>query len=131
MQISKFTDYSFRTLIFMAQNRNINHTVDGLSKSLNISEHHLKKIIYLLAKTGIIVSYRGRRGGLKLGLEPQDINLGQVFSYTENTLNVVECVNDDEKCTFMKNGCKLKPIILNSLDKFVRELDNYTLKDLL
>ena len=92
MQISKFTDYAFRSLIYLARNRDETATVDKLAKYLEVSEHHMKKVIHKLAKTGYIISTKGRNGGLKLGLEPSEINLGKVLVATEENLNLVECM---------------------------------------
>ena len=79
MQLSKFTDYSFRALIYLAENENKLCTIDEIAKNLNISEHHLKKIINKLAKTEYIISIKGRNGGLKLGISPSLINLGSIL----------------------------------------------------
>ena len=46
MYLSKFTDYSFRILIYLGNNSNKLFTVDELSNTLNLSTHHIKKIIY-------------------------------------------------------------------------------------
>ncbi len=54
MQLSKFTDYAFRALIYLAKNQSENCTVDKLADELNISTHHLKKVINKLAKTEYI-----------------------------------------------------------------------------
>ena len=51
MQLSKFTDYSFRALIYLADKKGSLATVEELANALQISEHHLKKIIHKLAKT--------------------------------------------------------------------------------
>ena len=45
MNISKFSDYAYRTLIYLAKNEDKLCTVEELSKKLFISEHHLKKIV--------------------------------------------------------------------------------------
>ena len=66
MYLSKFTDYSFRSLLYLANHRDKICTVEELSKELDISEHHLKKIIHKLAKTDYVISMKGRSGGLKL-----------------------------------------------------------------
>ena len=60
MYLSKFTDYSFRILIYLGHNPNKLFTVDELSNTLNLSTHHIKKIIYKLAKnkTVIVISHR-------------------------------------------------------------------------
>ena len=83
MQLSKFTDYAFRALIYLAKNSEENATVDILAERLEISSHHLKKVINKLAKTEYIISSKGRNGGLKLGMDPAEINLGKVLLLTE------------------------------------------------
>lgn len=131
MQISKFTDYAFRALIFLAKNRDENATVDILAKQLEVSEHHMKKVIHKLAKTEYIISTKGRNGGLKLGVEPNKINLGKVLIATEENLNLVECMDNPNLCPLMTSGCKLKGIISKSLQSFINELSQYTLDDIL
>lgn len=56
MYLTKFTDYSFRVLIYLAKDKNKVFIVEDLSKELKISEHHLKKIIHKLAKTEVSFS---------------------------------------------------------------------------
>ncbi|MEG2354027.1 MAG: Rrf2 family transcriptional regulator [Clostridium sp.] len=131
MQLSKFTDYSFRSLLYLATHNERLCTVDELAKNLDISVNHLKKVIHKLAKTHYIISLKGRSGGLKLGLPPKEINLGKVFIFTEENLNIVECFNPDNNCPLIVHGCKLKTILGKSLDSFVVELSSYTLNDLL
>ncbi|MBU5315455.1 Rrf2 family transcriptional regulator [Clostridium bornimense] len=131
MQISKFTDYAFRSLIYLARNRDETATVDKLAKYLEVSEHHMKKVIHKLAKTGYIISTKGRNGGLKLGLEPSEINLGKVLVATEENLNLVECMANPKLCPLMTNNCNLKGILSKSLQAFINELSKYTLEDIL
>lgn len=131
MQLSKFTDYAFRALIYLAKNSEENLTVDILAKDLEISSHHLKKVINKLAKTEYIISLKGRNGGLKLGLDPQEINLGKVLLLTEENLNIVECMSLSGTCPLVSEECKLKGIISKSLDGFVNEMSKYTLKDII
>lgn len=130
MQLSKFTDYAFRALIYLGKNNEENLTIDILAKNLDISIHHLKKIINKLAKTEYIISIKGRNGGLKLGISPKDINLGEVLKLTEENLNLVECMGDTGICPLFC-GCKLKGVISNSLNAFIEEMSSYTLEDIL
>ncbi|VYU39676.1 Rrf2 family transcriptional regulator [Clostridium tertium] len=131
MYLSKFTDYSFRSLIYLAENRDKLCTVEELAKKLEISEHHLKKIIHKMAKTDLVISMKGRTGGLKLGLDPVDINLGEVIKITEDNLNIAQCFSKTDCCPYMGSGCKLKGIMQNSLDAFIHEFSKYTLQDIL
>lgn len=131
MQLSKFTDYSFRSLIYLAKNSEENATVDILAERLEISTHHLKKVINKLAKTEYIISSKGRNGGLKLGMDPAEINLGKVLLLTEENLNLVECMGEIERCPLIGEECKLKGIICRALNSFVSEMSQYTLKDII
>ena len=131
MQISKFPDYAFRALIYLDRNRAENTTIEKLAEHLEVSEHHMKKVIHKLAKTEYIISTKGRNGGLKLGVEPIEINLGKVLISTEENLNLVECMNNPKLCPLMTSGCKLKGIFSKSLQSFVNELSQYTLEDIL
>ena len=131
MQISKFTDYTFRALIYLATHTDKLCTVEELATILDVYEHHMKKVIHQLAKTDYILSITGRGGGLKLNTTPDQINLGEVLKLTEDTSQIVECFNDPRTCIYMQSGCKLKGIIGNSMNKFIEEFSSYTLQDVL
>ena len=131
MQLSKFTDYAFRTLIYLGKNKEKLSVVDKMAVELEISEHHLKKVVNKLAKTDYIISLKGRNGGLKLGMDPKNINLGSVIKVTEENLNLVQCMSNSEVCPLLNDGCKLKCIISKSLDSFIDEMSKYTLQDIL
>ena len=88
MQLSKFTDYAFRALIYLAKSSNENATVDKLAEELDISTHHLKKVINKLAKTEYIISTKGRNGGLKLGaLEGSDTEKGVAIDFETTNID--------------------------------------------
>ena len=131
MQLSKFSDYSFRALIYLAQHRDQLCTVEELSMNLNTSEQHMKKVIHKLGKTPYVTSIKGRGGGLRLGCEPQEINLGEILKITEDNLNILECFNKSAWCPRLSSGCKLKSITSDAVQKFIEEFSNYTLEDLL
>ncbi len=131
MQLSKFTDYTFRVLIYMATHQEELYTVEQLAAQLEVSEHHLKKVIHKLAKTEYLISIKGRSGGLKLGLPPEEINLGEVLKVTEDNLCIVECIKSEMNCNFMTQECKLKGIIKESLHQFIEVFSRYTLADIL
>lgn len=131
MQLSKFTDYTFRVLIYMATHQEALYTVEQLATQLEVSEHHLKKVIHKLAKTDYLISIKGRAGGLKLGLPPEAINLGDVLKLTEDNLCIVECIKNETICNFMVKECKLKGIIQESLRQFIEVFSHYTLQDIL
>lgn len=131
MQISKFSDYSFRSLITLALNPDERWTVDLLSEKLNTSSHHMKKVIHLLSKENYICAKKGRFGGLELAMSPDQINLGKILELTENNFNIVECFNQESLCPLMTHGCKLKGIAAIASQQFINVFYQYTLQDLI
>lgn len=130
MQISKFSDYAFRALIYLAHNADKLCTVEELAEKLKTSPHHMKKVVHKLASTDYIVSLKGRTGGLRLGLSPAEINLGKVLTFTEENLNLFECFSHTD-CPLIAGGCKLKAISHRALSNFIEEFSAYTLADIL
>lgn len=131
MQLSKFSDYAFRALMFLALNNDKLCNIEEMASKLEISEHHLKKIINKLAKTDYITSIKGRNGGIKLGKSPSEINLGDILKITEDNLNIVQCFKTKENCPYFSEKCKLREIINNSLLQFFNEFSKYTLADVI
>ena len=131
MYLSKFTDYSFRILMYLGNNPDKLSTVDELASILGLSTHHVKKIVYKLSKNNYISSLKGRNGGIKLGMDPKDINLGNLLEITEDNLDILECFSIENNTCSLNNCCKLKPIINDALESFKLELSKYTLDDIL
>lgn len=131
MYLSKFTDYSFRILMYLGNNPDKLSTVDELSSILDLSTHHVKKIVYKLSTNNYILSLKGRNGGIKLGMDPKDINLGKLLEITEDNLDILECFSIENNTCSLNNCCKLKPIINDALESFKLELSKYTLDDIL
>ena len=131
MYLSKFTDYSFRILMYLGNNPDKLSTVDELSSILGLSTHHVKKIVYKLSKNNYISSLKGRNGGIKLGMDPKDINLGKLLEITEDNLDILECFSIENNTCSLNNCCKLKPNINDALESFKLELSKYTLDDIL
>src|SRR5574344_855499 len=129
MYLSKFTDYSFRILMYLGNNPDKLSTVDELSSILGLSTHNVKKIVYKLSTNNYILSLKGRNGGIKLGMDPKDINLGKLLEITEDNLDILECFSIENNTCSLNNCCKLKPIINDALESFKLELSKYTLDD--
>lgn len=131
MQISKFSEYSFRTLMYLYKKEENLVIVEELAKDLAISKDHLKKVVNRLANYGYIKSTKGRHGGLKLGMDPSLINMGELFKRTEDNLMIIECLEQETICSFMSDQCRMKGVFSDALTSFINELAQYTLEDIM
>ena len=132
MQLTRFSDYSLRALIYLGLNAHRRCTIREIADAYGISENHLMKLIHRLGQKGFIATTRGRNGGLELAMPASEINLGEVFRATEGNFHLVECFADGEKNTCPISGpCVLTHVLETALQAFLDVLDRHTLEDLL
>lgn len=130
MELSRFTDYSLRVLIYAAARGGEKITLSELAQSYRISHHHLVKIVHHLGKLGYLNNRRGRSGGILLGRKPSDIRVGDVIRNTETHFNLVECFNPGTDTCRISPTCRLKGVLHEATQAFLDVLDHYTLEDL-
>ena len=129
MELSQFSDYALRTLIFVAL-REERTSVREIADSYQISHNHLVKVVHHLAKLGLLKTTRGRGGGVALGPAPEDINVGDVIRKTES-FGLVECLPPREGSCCIAPACELKFVLAKAKMAFLKELNQYTLADLI
>ena len=132
MQMTKYSDYSLRALIYLGLNRHRRCTIREISGAYGISENHLMKLIHQLGQEGFIRTTRGKNGGLELAMPASEINLGKVIRATEGNFQLVECFAGREQNTCPIAGpCRLTGGLEEGLQAFFDVLDQYTLQDML
>ncbi len=129
MRLTTFTDYTLRTLIYLALQTDGLVTIADVANAYGISVNHLMKVVHQLAVAGDVVTVRGQRGGLRLAKPPDAISIGEVVRRTEPDMNLVACFGEKERCT-IQDGCVLQHAFAAALSAFLAVLDNYTLADL-
>jgi Rrf2 family transcriptional regulator, nitric oxide-sensitive transcriptional repressor len=128
MQLSRFTDYALRVLIFVGRQDGRICTMSEIAAYHRISQEHLRKVIHKLAKLGYLDSRRGRGGGIVLGDDPAAMRIGDVILATEKDLAIVDC--DALDCV-LSPGCSLKRALDRGSRAFIATLNEVTLADLL
>lgn len=132
MRLTNYTDYSLRVLIYLALKKEDElGTIKEIAETYHISKNHLMKIIHELGKLGYIETIRGRNGGIRLAKLPNEINIGEVVSTTEEDFHIVECFNRENSYCVITPTCKLKNVLFEALQAFLNVLKGYTLEDLI
>jgi Rrf2 family transcriptional regulator, nitric oxide-sensitive transcriptional repressor len=128
MQLTRFTDYSLRVLLFVGKRNGRRSTIGEIATYYGISLEHLRKVVHRMAKLGYLSSSRGRSGGLTLGRESAHIRIGDVIQVLEGDLNIIDC--DALQCR-LRPGCSLKAALDRGRRAFITALNEVTLADLL
>lgn len=130
MQLTSFTDYSLRVLIYAAARPGRRCRTTDVAAAFGTSRHHMVKVVNELQHLGYLVTVRGRDGGFALAVPPEGIPIGEVVRHTENTLALVECMDPGTNACPLTRACGLKGVVSEACDAFLAVLDQHTLADL-
>jgi len=130
MRLTSFTDYSLRVLIYLAVKGEESATISEIAQRYAISRNHLMKVVQELSQRGYLIASRGKNGGLRLGSDPADINLGELVRATESDFALTECFGNHNRCV-LTPACVLQTRLGEALEAFFEVLDSYSLADLI
>ena len=131
MRLTTYTDYALRTLMYLAANRERLVTIQDIADAHGIAKNHLTKVVHQLGILGVVESLRGRNGGLRLGREPGQINIGAVVRSTEPDFYMAECFDPGKSHCIMSAACSLKDVLNDATMAYLAVLDGVTLDDLM
>lgn len=124
--ITRDTDYALRAVCFIAKKKNKKVCVSELVKELKIPRPFLRKILQVLNKENILISYKGMGGGFILAKQPKDIYLTDLMKIFQGQLNLNECILRKMKCPNMR-VCPLRKKIKNIEKYVIQELSEINL----
>jgi Rrf2 family nitric oxide-sensitive transcriptional repressor len=131
LQLTYFSDYALRLLLYLATHPNRLVPVQEVSQAYGISPHHLMKVVQRLVEEGIVASTRGRRGGLRLNRRPEEVNVGALVRLTEPHFHLVECFDTNANTCPIEPACGLKAVFRQAQRAFLTVLDGHTIADFL
>lgn len=130
MRLTSYTDYALRTLMYLATHRDELATIQHIADLHGIAKNHLTKVVHQLGMLGLVETVRGRNGGLKLGREPADINIGEVVRSTETDFYMAECFDENNQGCAYSASCALKGVLGEATAAYLKVLDSVTLEQM-
>ena len=122
------TDLALRTLIRLSAEPDRHLSTELLARELQVSRHHLQKVVQSLTDAGFLRTIRGVKGGVMLARPPGDIRVGEVVRHQEREQSIAECFRDGGNCTLVP-CCRLKGVLKGAREAFLSHLDKVTLAD--
>ncbi|CCJ79339.1 Nitrite-sensitive transcriptional repressor NsrR [Cronobacter dublinensis 1210] len=101
-------------------------SISEVTQVYGVSRNHMVKIINQLSRAGYVTAVRGKNGGIRLGKPAATIRIGDVVRELE-PLSIVNC---SSAFCHITPACRLKQVLGGAVERFLQELDNYTLADL-
>ncbi len=129
MQLTSFTDYGLRSLMYLAAQPEKLCSVREIAEHYDISRNHLVKVVHRLSQLGYIHSTKGKGGGIKLAHDPATLKIGDLIRALEPGLGLVECFDPETNTCKITNICQLKHYLFEANTEFVATLNRHTLAD--
>ena len=128
MQLTRYTDFGIRTLMYLAlqPERETLFRISEITDVFELSPNHVSKIVHHLGKLGYLETIRGKSGGFRLGKPADEINLGELVRVLENSLAPIDC--SKPFCRFTPS-CQLRGILAEAVSAYLAVLDRYSLND--
>lgn len=130
MQLTLYTDYAIRTLLYLGARPDQTVPVAEISAAYGISNNHLAKVAKMLVRDGLVEGRRGRDGGLQLACAPDEICIGTLVRNTEEH-RLLECFDPKTSTCPLTGHCRLERAMHEARNAFFEVLDRYTLADML
>lgn len=128
MNLTQYTDFSLRTLMFLAT-VDRSSTIGEIAETFGISRNHLVKVVHHLAREGFIASSRGKSGGIALARSSRHIRIGDVVRAMEPRFRLAECFEPETNRCPITPVCRLAGVLKEAERAFLAVLDQYTLYD--
>ena len=130
MKLSTRGRYGLRAMFDLAIHYNEDHiSLNSIAERQGISEGYLEQLIIPLKKAGMVKGIRGAQGGYVLAQPPAGITVGKVLRLLEGSLAIVECLNEESKCS-NENECITRLIWKKISDSISDLVDSITLEEL-
>ncbi len=118
LKISDAASLALHTMVLLAASPDDVVSTGEIAQNLRASEAHLSKVLQRLAKAGLVKSVRGPKGGFKLGRDPKDITLLDVYETMEGPLVTSTCLMETPVC--VGPTCVLGSL-LNTVNSVVKD----------
>ncbi len=132
MRITSESDYALRILTKMAEHGDLTDA-KTLATETSVTPRFTLKILHKLVSSGLVLSYKGAKGGYKLNLPPEEITLKTVIELIDGPIAIAKCVDTAEVCSLNcdKTACAYHHIFDSVSSDLAKRLEAITIFDVI
>ena len=101
--LSQTAEYALRTVLFLADSDD-GARVEEIARRLGVPRNYLSKTLHRLAQEGVLRSTRGRGGGFRLAVPPDQLKLLRVVEPFDDISGERRCLLGRPQCSD-RNPC--------------------------
>lgn len=134
MSLSRKIDYALLALMHLAVDSRAVVSAREIAESFEGSTPLLMNVLKQLCSFGLVESVRGAKGGYRLALPAEEIELSQLIEAVEGPIRLTPCVGEgaapaDALCS-VKGDCPIQVSLIWLHGRFMAFLQGITLADL-
>jgi Rrf2 family protein len=98
--LSQTAEYALRAVLYLAEHAEDRPVrVGEMAQALRIPRNYLAKTLHQLARHGVLVSLRGKRGGFQLAVRPERLPLSRVITPFDRIEERRRCLLGRSQCS--------------------------------
>ena len=108
LKLSRMIDYGVVILSQMACQRRDMATAPELAEATGLPAPTVSKVLKSLARSELVSSHRGVRGGYTLSCEPEDISVAAIIEALEGPVALTACVEASDAHCRVESLCPIR-----------------------
>lgn len=131
IRINRETDYGVLILSQMAADPERRYSAAALAADRGLPPPVVSKILKHLVRQGLLVSYRGAKGGYGLARPPEAITIADIVAAMEGPISLTHCTDSGPSSCQYHEGC-VASSNWNRINRLVEQaLEAISLKDMI
>jgi Rrf2 family protein len=131
MRITKAAEYAIRCVFYLSRigTKDVVNRKQ-IAREMEIPEQFLGKIAQQLNRAGILEIIQGAKGGLRLSVNPETLNLFDVIEAVMGDIYLNDCLMPSNAC-FRNSTCAIHELWAKARDQFRNTLETATFAGLI
>lgn len=127
LRVSKLADYGTVVMASMARDPLRVHSAAEVALRIGLAEPTVSKVLKTLARSGLVNSSRGVKGGYRLPRAPADITIAQIVDAMDGPIGMTECSGvhslcpQESACGVRSSWLSINHLVLETLSRVTLE----------
>src|SRR5690625_3596345 len=105
IRINRETDYSVLILSLLAEDSTRRYSARVIAAKRGLPQPVVSKILKQLVQEGLLISFRGARGGYGLARSTDSISIADIVAAMEVPISLTQCTDDGPNSCEYQEGC--------------------------
>lgn len=131
LRFSKKVDYTVLLITDLVEREEEVLSAAALAEKYSLSPDFIANIMKTLAKKGFVKSVRGKKGGYKLSMNPEEVSLMDLIEAVDGPVSLTDCSEHDHHLCAISHLCRSKSKMIEITRQIHTILDDVKLDEIL